>query len=326
MSCRAGCDFSIVFVLVHGDAWSQRVYDALLAARLVHRSVRVTLRLPSDDMETVSTWIARKHTAVLALGDATRDPLLADQKHVIHVLGADAPSGAQVCHVDEQQPLEAVRALRDAMVRVLRPVLLLDLDGVLVNFFWAFQRDWHAAHPGTNIDTSHYDLWRAVARNFTASDADAVPDAVRDDCKQRIDRILCRKRFFRDMLPMPGAVQAHARLCAAGYRVYLCTSPWPSNACCIEEKIQWCAEHLGRSDHVITTLSKFLIHGALLVDDFPRVGGALQPCWTQVVFDAPYNRQEADAIRLARWADCDATLHEALFWQRPLRASSAHHT
>lgn len=109
--------------------------------------------------------------------------------------------------------------------------------------------------------------------------------------------------FYRNLLPIEGAVKALKEMKAAGYNVRICTAPYVTHETCASEKMQWVGEHLGEEwkELMVITSDKTLVRGDILIDDKPKISGSMDPMWKHVVFDAPYNRHVE--IRLNKWSD-----------------------
>ncbi|WP_421446371.1 5' nucleotidase, NT5C type, partial [Agrobacterium tumefaciens] len=63
---------------------------------------------------------------------------------------------------------------------------------------------------------------------------------------------------------------------------------------------------------MILTRDKTLVRGDLIIDDKPRIQGAVTPSWRHIVYDAPYNRQVTDAPRLT-WQNWRSVLAGELY-------------
>ena len=160
--------------------------------------------------------------------------------------------------------------------------ILLDQDGVLADFERGFHDAWNASmgekHPALLLDQR---------RSFYVRDD--YPAIYRD----AVEAIYTAPGFFRDLLPIPGAIDAVKALLELGHDVRICTSPLNQYRYCLPEKYEWVERHLG-SDFVhrmIVTKDKTVVYGDVLVDDKPGIVGTRPPDWRHVVFDQPYNRQ-----------------------------------
>ena len=172
------------------------------------------------------------------------------------------------------------------------PTILLDMDGVLVDWDAGFRKAWGRTAP---IDRSKsYYMERCVPASH----------------KQAALELLHREGFFRNLPPMEGSVRAAKEMVAKGYRVLICTSPVLTSAHCAGEKFEWVREHLGPEwvRQIVLTSDKTSVRGDVLIDDKPRITGAHLPSWRQLMFDAPYNLSETPTGRLSRWADWEAAV------------------
>ena len=162
-------------------------------------------------------------------------------------------------------------------------LILLDQDGVLADFHTGFNNAWAAAHPQHPVVPLH------ERRNFYM--CDEYPPHLSED----IERLYTAKGFFRDLPPIPGAIEAVHALLERGFDVRICTSPTLQYRFCVPEKYEWVEQHLGHDfvRRMILTRDKTMVHGDVLVDDNPDITGTRTPSWRHVVFDQPYNRQLA---------------------------------
>lgn len=123
--------------------------------------------------------------------------------------------------------------------------------------------------------------------------------------RRDVDAILLERGFFLKLEPIPGMRKALLEMRAAGHEVFICTSPKRGSAHCVEEKYFWLKKHLGLyfAERMITARDKTLVRGNVLVDDWPKITGAMRPVWRHVLFDFPYNRHLKRHPRLERWRD-----------------------
>src|SRR5690606_24071873 len=124
------------------------------------------------------------------------------------------------------------------------------------------------------------------------------------ELRARAEAIYTAPGFIRDLPPVAGAIEAYRELTALGMDVRICSSPLHQFENCVAEKYLWVHRHLGRAatDRLILTRDKTLVRGDLLIDDKPRITGAVRPSWRHIIYDAPYNRQETARPRLT-WAN-----------------------
>ena len=158
-------------------------------------------------------------------------------------------------------------------------IILLDQDGVLADFEHAFIDAWRARHPDI-APVAFDDRKSFYIREDYAPELRARP------------KPSTRARFHPQ--PPARALDAVKELLALG--MCICTSPLSQFENCVAEKYLWVEKHLGRdaTNRLILTKDKTLVHGSLLIDDKPRILGAVKPRWKHILFDAPYNREVTD--------------------------------
>jgi 5'-nucleotidase len=105
--------------------------------------------------------------------------------------------------------------------------------------------------------------------------------------------VLKQPRFYYDMPPIEGAVEAILEMHKEGWDIFFCTSPLSDYEHCVPEKYAWIEKHFGRewTKKIIVTKDKTLVRGRYLIDDHPSPRGNFKPHWTHIVFDQSYNRQ-----------------------------------
>lgn len=169
------------------------------------------------------------------------------------------------------------------------PVVLVDLDGVCFDWMTGLNRALLALDPSYPIirpqDQHHWDLLCGPGGDRAV-----------------LDRALNSPGLYRNLQPVPGALEALEAMEAAGLAPFICSSQFPTHPTCASEKLASVEEHFGAkwARRTILTLDKTLVHGTVLVDDKPEITGARVPDWTQVVFDQPYN-QATEGPRLHSW-------------------------
>lgn len=159
-------------------------------------------------------------------------------------------------------------------------VILIDLDGVMVDFIGGWQKIWNAEHPDRPITQEASAFPLEVAYSGLASEEEIV-------------EIMHRKDFFTNLEPIPGAIEAFKQMNANGLNLFICSSP-TSNSSSYSEKADWVEMHLGREwvKRLILTKDKTIVHGDYLIDDNPVIKGVYKPSWEHILFDASYNRDE----------------------------------
>ena len=192
-----------------------------------------------------------------------------------------------------------VEQYRAAALELAAPIVLLDMDGVVVDWDAGFRAAWGARAP--------------IDRAASYAMEECVPAAHRADAVA----LFHARGFFRGLPPMAGAVDAVRAMAAKGYRVFFCTSPVLTSENCAGEKFEWIRAHFGAEwvRKIIVTSDKTAVRGDVLIDDKPRITGAHLPTWRHLMFAAPYNAADASlapAGRLASWADWEPALLDVL--------------
>ena len=74
--------------------------------------------------------------------------------------------------------------------------------------------------------------------------------------------------FYRDLKPLPGAIEAFNKLCEH-YDVYIASTPSWSNPSCWIDKRLWVQQYIGQNAYkkLILTSNKGILKGDYLIDD-----------------------------------------------------------
>lgn len=77
------------------------------------------------------------------------------------------------------------------------------------------------------------------------------------------------KGFFRELLPMPGAINFVQRIIKFdNFDIYIATQPVAKNSESYKEKVEWISEHFPvLLDKIVMTQNKLLLKGDFLIDD-----------------------------------------------------------
>ena len=136
-----------------------------------------------------------------------------------------------------------VDSYRKIMLVVAPPVILLDMDGCLVDWDKGFMKAWNITNYCSIDRTKSYYMEDCV-----------------DDISHRKDAISCYKTqgFFEQLEPMEGALDAIAGMEEEGLQLLICTSPVKHSKFCAQEKLNWIAAHLGEEwlDRVVLCQDK----------------------------------------------------------------------
>ena len=195
-----------------------------------------------------------------------------------------------------------VQQYRACALELASPIVLLDMDGVVVDWDAGFTKAWANRSP--------------IDRTKSYAMEECVPAAHRAAAIE----LFHSKGFFRGLPPMAGSLSAVKAMAAKGYRVFFCTSPVLTSENCAGEKYEWIRAHLGNEwvSRVIVTSDKTAVRGDVLIDDKPKIVGMHLPTWRHLMFAAPYNQAAAGvapvapAGRLASWDGWEEALSNVL--------------
>lgn len=181
----------------------------------------------------------------------------------------------------------------------MKKTLLLDADGVILNFTAACSR---LIADVTGVTDLVHDQWDVCA------DPRVAPH------KKTVYKRLGERGFCAGIEPYPGARKALARLREMA-DVHVVTSPWHSSRHWVYERTESLKKHFGFEPHEIThTSAKQRVFGHVLVDDKPenvQAWAQAHPLGRVVLWDQLYNRDAAvpaGGIRANNWGDVIAFL------------------
>jgi 5'-nucleotidase len=159
-------------------------------------------------------------------------------------------------------------------------LILLDMDGVLTDFERGFFESWRTLFP------EHSPIAPEMRRLH------GLVDEYPPQHSAKVRQVYIACGFFRNLQPMPGAIDGVRQIVALGHDIRICTAPLTDYTYCVPEKYEWIDRYLGRKmvQRMILTKDKTLVRGDILVDDKPEVTGACEPEWEHVLYDQPFNR------------------------------------
>ncbi|MEM7369711.1 MAG: 5'-3'-deoxyribonucleotidase [Bacteroidota bacterium] len=159
-------------------------------------------------------------------------------------------------------------------------IILLDMDGVLADFEMGLLQTFKSKHP-------EKPCIELQDRTQFYAHLQYPPDS-----RQLIQDIVYAPGFFRNLPPIPGAMEACRALAQSRHELFICTSPLSKYEHCVLEKYQWVEEHLGMAwtRRMILTKDKTLVHGDFLIDDKFPIKGVRTPTWEHLLYSQPYNR------------------------------------
>lgn len=122
-----------------------------------------------------------------------------------------------------------VERYRQLVAKVASPIILIDLDGTLVDWDKGFLKAWKNRTP-INRSKSYY-IEQCVDPAF-------VKDAI---------DIYCSQRFFEELEPVTGGISAIQEMIDMGFQIILCSTPIYQSKYCVQEKLNWIEKYLGQS-------------------------------------------------------------------------------
>lgn len=173
----------------------------------------------------------------------------------------------------------------------MKTIVLVDMDGVIADFDGRFIEVWKTKHPERpQLDQNNRTNFR-IEHEF--------PEQLRKEVR----KVFTSPGFYRSLPAIPGAVDSMNEMSDSGFDVWICTSPLADYENCVLEKYKWVEDHLGRSwtEKIIITRNKYLIVGDWLIDDYPYESPEQQSSWKQILFDAPYNMEVENLLRMDSW-------------------------
>ena len=181
------------------------------------------------------------------------------------------------------------------MPKKAKPIILVDMDGVLADFDSGFIAIWKERHPNKP--------YIPADQRTTFYSTDQYPLRHRP----LVWNIMRESGFFTKLPPIEGAIKGVKDLARSGFEVFFCSSPLIPNRTSASDKYSWIGKHFGRKwlSKLILAPDKTLVDGAILIDDRPEIKGVRKPTWEHVLYDQPYNREVKERRRLswANWRD-----------------------
>lgn len=165
--------------------------------------------------------------------------------------------------------------------RVSKPVVLLDVDEVLVDFVGRALDEIR--------DITGRDAFRADVKCW---DIDAAIGLTPEEAAEKKRRI-AQPGFCSSLEPIVGAIGGVRELREMGYDVRAVTSPFPSKTWANEREEMLCDVFSFNRREVVQTSGKDIVFGDVLVDDKLETCIEWQARWktsTAILFSAPWNR------------------------------------
>ena len=175
--------------------------------------------------------------------------------------------------------------------------LLIDMDGVLGNWYGNLVERWKQLYPERPF------IPAGELKSFY------VEDSYPDEDHQKLLEITRSGSFYEDLQPIEGALEALKDMelnCSEFIDPYICTAPDLDFSLldCHSQKARWTRRHLGDFwlKRMILTKDKTLVRGHILIDDKPTITGAMTPVWHHLLFASSYaNRPTSETFSWADW-------------------------
>ena len=174
----------------------------------------------------------------------------------------------------------------------MKPVVLLDVDGVLADFVGPYL---DAVHDLTKIKHQREDVktWR-ISESL----------GLTDEIKAAVD-VKVKSAGFCAGLPVITGAKEGVKALENIADVYIATSPWrgPNWS---HERVEWLEKHFGiDQDRVMQGKAKFLLDGDVLIDDKAATVGR----WVSkhpgfgLLWSTPHNLKDSAGLRVHGWAE-----------------------
>lgn len=184
----------------------------------------------------------------------------------------------------------------------MRPVILLDVDGVLADFV------------GHYIDTLEWCGKVQVCREDIVNED--IPGCLQLTTHQRqtAEMLIASAGAAERIRALEGAATAVATLRGMG-RVVFVTTPWPGAATWVHDRLQWLGVRFGcRPEDYFPVADKSLVDGAVMIDDSLRnVAMWHRPGRLTLLWDTPHNRSTEPPAGITRVTSWDAVFEAVRF-------------
>lgn len=181
-----------------------------------------------------------------------------------------------------------------------RPVILLDVDGVLANFIEANL----ATLRELGVERQHDDV-----RAWSVEESLGLTSAQRAQMKARWS-----EAGFCASIPVYEGAAAGVELLRSIGEVYAVTAPMWSAPTWQHERTEWLMRHFDFTrDQVVSTAAKHLVRGDIFVEDKPETLARWAEAWPgalPVLWDRPYNAGVEHPVRTRSWGLLQAVAAE----------------
>jgi 5'-nucleotidase len=187
----------------------------------------------------------------------------------------------------------------DTIISDLMKTVLVDMDGVIVNYMGHVLLTLKHKQNQFFPEISKFSYEDIISHNF-----EELFENI--EIKKFILKTYTLPGMFLYPQPIRGSIEA-MRCLADHFNIFLCSSPFSGKHDADHvwtEKVQWVRKYLGERwvDRLILTRDKTVISGEILIDDKSNIQGVNEnPIWKQVLFDQPWNKTKDDLPRLIGW-------------------------
>jgi hypothetical protein len=145
-----------------------------------------------------------------------------------------------------------ISRFHDLSMSISPPTILIDLDGVVVDWDAGFCQAWKRK----GYTRFHYVYVQLLMNGIIAGKSLSpslinrmksynIEDCVPSNLKSQAVNIFCSQGFFQTLPMMEDAIQALQEMQNAGLRIVLCTAPILESHHCAQEKVEWVRRELG---------------------------------------------------------------------------------
>lgn len=177
-------------------------------------------------------------------------------------------------------------------------ILLIDMDGVTCDWVRRIVSMFEAKYPDRKmlpyeeltqfyIETMHPPEW-----------------------SEDIREVMNGKGFYHSLEPIPGAIESLKDIeenCLDFIDPFICSSPSVATGrnYSHSDKVRWVNDHLGSfwAHRLILTKDKTLVRGHILIDDKPKIEGAMTPTWQHLVYAQPWNEEHQVRFTWDGWSN-----------------------
>lgn len=176
---------------------------------------------------------------------------------------------------------------------------LIDLDNVITDWETGMGEKWSDIVP----ELEHYGHNRPYWE---------IRDCYPAQYGDRICSIFEEPGFFRNLKPIPGAIEALQVLREYG-DIHFVSAPLSGErrTRCIIEKCEWLEEYVwnNASELLFPTRDKTIVKGDYLFDDRPDIKGRYEPTWKHLLFDDDYAYNKENNATKINWKNYKKVLN-----------------